>query len=158
MRCNKDSEDRWKWVLQATSTSSRGMLCFQYLGNLALNHQRREQKEVLDDQEKQVTHCKLWWLQILTDVSSSSTTTSNRSCWFPGSLTVVSFSPTWGIFSFDTRGILRWPRHWKGMWDCCCGCHCHLSLTTMFQPYRECALVLYISADRQPWPSTFGAS
>ena len=38
------------------------------------------------------------------------------------------------------------PRHWKGTWDCCCGCRCHLSLPTMTWPYCECALALYIQA------------
>ena len=35
------------------------MLRFQYHGNLALNHQQSEQREVLDDQEKRATHHKL---------------------------------------------------------------------------------------------------
>ena len=36
------------------------------------------------------------------------------------------------------------PRCWKGTWDCCCSCHCYLSLPTMSRPHRECALALYI--------------
>ena len=43
------------------------------------------------------------------------------------------------------------PRCWKGTWDCCCGCCCHLSLPTMSRPHRECALVSYINSDRQRW-------
>ena len=46
----------YEWVYQTTSTSFWRMLCFQYHGNLALNHQPSEQREVLDDQDK-VSNC-----------------------------------------------------------------------------------------------------
>ena len=124
-----------KWVLQTTSTSSRKMLRFWYLP--------------ID-----ISHGKC---ATVHNISSSSTATTNHLCSFPGSLyTVVAYmrhpySLIHVLFSDD-------PRRWKRTWDCCCGCHCHLSLPSMSWPYRESALGLYINGDRQPWPFTFGAS
>ena len=76
---------------------------------------------------------------------------ADRSCLFPGSLT-VAFSPTWGVHVYWYTWYPRMtPRCWKELWDCCCSCHCHFSLPTMSQPYCECALALYINGDRQRW-------
>ena len=88
-----------------------------------------------------------------------STATANQSCPFPGSLTIVAFSPTWGvhILWYTCYPRMTPDAEKEHTWDCCCGCRCHLSLPTMSWSYRKCALALYINGDRQRWPSTFGA-
>ena len=138
-RCYKGSEDRRKWVLQSTSTSSWSILLFWYHGNLALNHQRYF--------PWQVSNCAQCFILEYCYCESV--------VYFLNLLSLLFFLLQYSLIHMVSSDD---PRCWKGTWDCCCSCHCHLSLPTMSRPCRECSLTLYINGDRQRWPSTFGAS